>query len=111
MSSPKTRGQTERSREFSALRHTVPLLPVSRASRLLGSLTMARSVGTTESAFLSPIRTATYLQLLDSQCQLSGVSVLGFCLMSNHVHLVLIPHKDEALGLALRYAQGRYAAY
>jgi REP-associated tyrosine transposase len=64
-----------------------------------------------ERVFESDPDRLTYLQLLDSQCQQSGVSVLGFCLMSNHVHLVLIPHRAEALGMALRYAHGRYAAY
>ena len=53
----------------------------------------------------------TYLQLLDSQCRFYGVSVVGFCLMSNHVHLVLIPGLADALGLALRQAHGRYASY
>ena len=50
-------------------------------------------------------------QLLDSHCQLYGVSIVGFCLMSNHVHLVVTPSRHDALGLALRHAHGRYAAY
>lgn len=31
--------------------------------------------------------------------------------MSNHVHLVVIPHKAEALGFAFKQAHGRYASY
>ena len=31
--------------------------------------------------------------------------------MSNHVHLVVIPHRAEALGAALKEVHGRYAAY
>jgi len=31
--------------------------------------------------------------------------------MSNHVHLVAVPDKADGLGLALKNAQGRYAAY
>jgi putative transposase len=31
--------------------------------------------------------------------------------MSNHVHLVAVPHKADGLGLALKNAQGRYASY
>jgi putative transposase len=52
-----------------------------------------------------------YLQLLDSHCRLYGLAVLGFCLMSNHVHLVVIPERSAALALALRQTHGRYAAY
>lgn len=31
--------------------------------------------------------------------------------MSNHVHLVLVPHQADALALALKATHGRYAAY
>ena len=52
-----------------------------------------------------------YLDLLGQAVELHGVSVLGYCLMSNHVHLVLIPHEAEALAGALKATHGRYAAY
>jgi putative transposase len=52
-----------------------------------------------------------YLDLLRQALQHHPVSVIGYCLMSNHVHLVVVPHKEEALGKALKYAHGRYAAY
>jgi putative transposase len=31
--------------------------------------------------------------------------------MSNHVHLVMVPHRAEALAAALKHTHGRYAAY
>jgi putative transposase len=37
--------------------------------------------------------------------------LLGYCLMSNHVHLIVVPHRSESLAHALRHAHGRYAAY
>jgi putative transposase len=52
-----------------------------------------------------------YLDLLRQAVHLHGVSVLGYCLMSNHVHLVLIPPAAEALGRTLKTTHGRYAAY
>ncbi len=52
-----------------------------------------------------------YLQLLDADCRLYGVAVIGFCLMSNHVHLVVVPNPAAALALALRHTHGRYASY
>ena len=52
-----------------------------------------------------------YLQLLQTHCRLHRLSVLGFCLMSNPVHLILVPSREEAIGLALRNTHGRYATY
>ena len=52
-----------------------------------------------------------YLDLLRQAVHRHGVSVVGYCLMSNHVHLVLIPEEGEALGRALKATHGRYAAY
>jgi putative transposase len=53
----------------------------------------------------------TYLSLLRDYAALYRVSWLGYCLMSNHVHLVAVPHAEMALSHCLRQAHGRYAAY
>ena len=39
------------------------------------------------------------------------MSLLGYCLMSNHVHLIAVPTLPDGLALAFRNAHGRYAAY
>lgn len=52
-----------------------------------------------------------YLELLREYSQLYGLSLLGYCLMSNHIHLIAVPHRPEALSHSLRQAHGRYAAY
>lgn len=52
-----------------------------------------------------------YLDLLRQAVQLHPLSVIGYCLMSNHVHLVVVPHKAEALASALKQAHGQYASY
>jgi putative transposase len=52
-----------------------------------------------------------YLELLRQYVRLHELSLLGYCLMSNHVHLVVVPRKAEALGLALKQTHGRYASY
>jgi putative transposase len=54
---------------------------------------------------------STYLQLLQHYSQLHRLSLLGYCLMSNHVHLIAIPHTAEALAQSLKHAHGRYASY
>jgi putative transposase len=52
-----------------------------------------------------------YLDLLNQSLSLHKVSMIGYCLMSNHVHLVLVPAHAESLGRALKHAHGRYACY
>jgi putative transposase len=52
-----------------------------------------------------------YLDLLRQSTELHGVALIGYCLMSNHVHLVLVARRAESLGLALKHAHGRYASY
>jgi len=52
-----------------------------------------------------------YLDLLREAARVEDLSVVGYCAMSNHVHLVLIPHRAEALALALKSTHGRYASY
>ena len=54
---------------------------------------------------------AVYLDLLRHYPQLHDLSLVGYCLMSNHVPLVAIPHQKESLSLAMKETQGRYAAY
>jgi putative transposase len=52
-----------------------------------------------------------YLNLLRQNIEGHGVGLIGYCLMSNHVHLVVTPHNAEGLALALKNAHGRYAIY
>jgi putative transposase len=52
-----------------------------------------------------------YLDLLREDCETCKVSLIGYCLMSNHVHLVVVPTKAEGLARALRRTHGRYASY
>jgi putative transposase len=52
-----------------------------------------------------------YLELLQEQTQKYGLEVLAYCLMSNHVHLVAIPHAEEALAQAVGRTHFRYTQY
>ena len=52
-----------------------------------------------------------YLNLLRRNIELHELGLIGYCLMSNHVHLVVTPHNTDGLGLALRHTHGRYAIY
>jgi putative transposase len=54
---------------------------------------------------------SVYLGLLQRHASHQGLSILGYCLMPNHVHLIVVPQKENALRIALRNTHGRYAAY
>jgi len=53
----------------------------------------------------------TYLELLRQYSELCGLSLLGYCLMSNHIHLVALPGSAESLARTLQHTHGRYASY
>lgn len=52
-----------------------------------------------------------YLDLLGETLRLHPLLLLGYCLMSNHVHLVVIPREVDALATTLKQTHGRYASY
>ncbi len=53
----------------------------------------------------------TYLGLLQQNLANSGVRVPGWCLMTNHVHLIAVPGGEDSLSVLLRRVHGRYAQY
>jgi putative transposase len=54
---------------------------------------------------------AVYLSLLRKYARLHEWQLLGYCLMSSHVHLVVVPQKADSLAQALKQTHGRYATY
>jgi putative transposase len=52
-----------------------------------------------------------YLELLKEQAQKYGLEILAYCLMTNHVHLVAVPHAEEALAQAIGRTHFRYTQY
>ena len=50
-----------------------------------------------------------YLETLRERSQRHGVTLLGYCLMANHVHLVAIPERPDSLARALGQSHSRYA--
>ena len=51
----------------------------------------------------------TYLELLRDYAREERLTVLGYCLMPNHIHLIGIPSSQDSLAKALGQAQFRYA--
>ncbi|HCC59385.1 MAG TPA: transposase [Solibacterales bacterium] len=62
-----------------------------------------------ENIFAGDDDRACYLDLLGRHSQLAGLDIAGYCLMSNHVHLVAIPQQLGSLAIALRRAHSEYA--
>ena len=52
-----------------------------------------------------------YLDLLRHYSSLYQLLLLGYGLMSNHVHLIVIPERPDSLALTLKNAHGRYATH
>jgi len=52
-----------------------------------------------------------YLRLLKERCAASGVQVLAYCLMTNHVHLVAVPSAEESLATAIGRTHFLYTQY
>ena len=53
----------------------------------------------------------TYLTLMQDQRKDAGVHILGWCLMTNHVHWVVVPEQEDSLAVLFRRVNGRYAQY
>jgi len=52
-----------------------------------------------------------YLALLKDRCDAAGVAITGYCLMTNHVHLIVVPSSEPALAAALGRAHFLYTQY
>ncbi|NBB13813.1 transposase [Caulobacter sp. SLTY] len=61
-----------------------------------------------QTTFFSAQDYAAYRALLADRCLAHQVEVLAWCLMPNHVHLVLVPATGTSLGAALAQTHRRY---
>ncbi|MCK4840054.1 MAG: transposase [Desulfobulbaceae bacterium] len=52
-----------------------------------------------------------YLYLMAEWCNRCKVQVLSYCLMTNHVHLVVVPESEDGLRRAIGEAHRRYTRY
>ena len=52
-----------------------------------------------------------YLQFIRERCEVAGVAVVGYCLMTNHTHLIAIPDDEEGLARAIGRAHYLYTLY
>jgi hypothetical protein len=72
---------------------------------LLATSASAASIGARH--FPSGQRRHTYLALLRRNPAETGVRILGYCLMSNHVHLIAVPGRSDSLSVLRHRVHGR----
>ena len=61
--------------------------------------------------FVEPGDYALYRDLMGERCKANGVACWAYCLMPNHVHLILTPASVEGLSRAVGEAHRRYTAF
>ena len=61
--------------------------------------------------FFEPGDQAVYLDLLARETRRRDVEVWAYCLMPNHVHLIMTPRTPDGLGLAVGEAHRRYTNF
>ena len=52
-----------------------------------------------------------YLKLLKEQADKYALELTGYCLTSNHVHIIAIPHAEDSLAKAVGRTHFLYAQY
>lgn len=62
-----------------------------------------------QQTFFSDEDYAAYRDQLAESCAMAGVAVWAWCLMPNHVHLILVPSDPDGLRTALADAHRRYS--
>lgn len=62
-----------------------------------------------ERVFFSRADRGLYLQLIRENLDDSKCRVLAYCLMTNHVHFVVVPQREDSLAVLFGRANGRYA--
>lgn len=61
-----------------------------------------------QNVFFSEKDKEAYLKILQEQCQTYDVEIWAYCLMDNHVHLIVTPHSEKDLAKAIGETHKRY---
>ena len=64
-----------------------------------------------QTVFTSNQERSVYLCTLAEDCSRYGAAVIGYCLMSNHVHLIVVPAREDSLAKALGRTHCNYARW
>ena len=53
----------------------------------------------------------TYLSLLFNEAARFKLGILAYCLMTNHVHFIAVPRREDSLANAFKYLNMKYSQY
>lgn len=62
-----------------------------------------------ERVFFTTGDRSLYLRLIRENQDEAGVRILAYCLMTNHVHWVVVPEREDSLAVLFGRAHGRYS--
>jgi putative transposase len=62
-----------------------------------------------QATFFSEADYEAYLELMGEWCARCGVAVWAYCLMPNHVHLIVVPESEDGLRRGIGEAHRRYS--
>jgi putative transposase len=62
-----------------------------------------------ECVFFSQGNRLAYLRLLRIHAERHAIQIVAYCLMPNHVHLILVPSREDGLHRAIGSVHGQYA--
>ncbi len=49
-----------------------------------------------------------YLEFMRDECRCQGNRILAWCLMTNHLHLIVVPEREESLARGIGEAHKRF---
>lgn len=104
-------GQTTNEFDF-RIAPFLSLLPMSRVARIVvpGFPHHVTQRGNRrDDVFYTDDDCRAYLRFLRQYAERHGLSILAYCLMTNHIHLVAVPQREDSLAKALRDAHTVYA--
>jgi putative transposase len=64
-----------------------------------------------QAVFFTAADRAVYLNLVAENQRDARVSTLAYCMMTNHVHWIATPEREDSLDVLFRRVHGRYAQY
>lgn len=61
--------------------------------------------------FFDDLDRTTYLDLFAASAQVAQLRIWGYCLMSNHVHWIVVPERPDAMARTFRVAHSNYSRW
>lgn len=61
--------------------------------------------------FVDDIDREKYLSLMEAESARYGLKTLSYCLMSNHVHFIVVPEYEDSMGNVFKYVNMKYSQY